>query len=235
VTGVRRKTRPARTSGAAYVEFLIVAPPLLLLFFGLTQIALVYAAELLVQHAAARAVRAAIVVLPDDDEDADYAGDEVNTLGSGDGLEAYAGAEPSGRLDAIRRAARLTLSPISPTIESLSSESIADALRGSDLASTVAGLVGSTRWTVAVTFPDGAGGYLSSFGPRDQITAKVTFLYACAVPLARALVCDGWMGLDEGARERLSTNGAGLAAAATASGLRFAALEAERTMPNQGR
>jgi hypothetical protein len=218
-----------------YVEFLVVLPPLLLLFFGLTQLGLIYGAKLLVEHAAARAVRAAIVVLPDDDEDADYAGDPVNTLGAGAGLAAYSSAPSGGRLDEIRKAARLTLAPISPSLDSLASGSIAGAIGGAGIASTVAGLLGFTEWTVAVTFPDGEGGYRSSFGARDDVTARVTFLYRCAVPLARALMCDGWLGLDEASRERLSINGGGVAAVATASGWRFAALEAERTMPNQGR
>ena len=222
--------------GAVYVEFLIVLPPLLLLFFGLTQMGLVYGAELLVQHAAARAVRAAIVVLPDDDEDAEYAGDPPNSVGEGaTGLDAYAAAASGGRLDAIRSAARLTLSPLSPTLDSLAAGSIADAIGGASVASAVAGLLGSTAWTVAVTFPDGDGGYRTSFGPRDDVTAKVTFLYRCAVPLGRALVCDGWEDLDAGARERLSTNGGAIASVAALSGSRFVALEAERTMPNQGR
>jgi Flp pilus assembly protein TadG len=232
VTG---RLRRWRADGAAYVEFLIVMPPLLLLFFGLAQLGLLYGAELLVQHAAARAVRAAIVVLPDDDEGADYAGDAVNSVGgSGEGLEAYGTAAPGGRLEAIRTAARLTLAPLSPALGSGASDSIAGAL-GAGLASSAAGLLGFTRWTVAVTFPDGEGGYRTAFEPRGDVTARVTFLYRCAVPLARALLCDGWAGLGEGARERLSTTGGGVALAAAASGWRFAALEAERTMPNQGR
>jgi len=230
------RKRHENLAGVVYVEFLIVLPPLLLLFFGLTQIALVYGAKLLVQHAAARAVRAAIVVLPDDHEDADYAGDPINSIGeSGEGLEAYGNAASGGRLDAIRKAARLTLAPISPTLDSVTSNSIAGALGGGGIASTVVGLLGFTDWTVAVTFPDGAGGYRTSFGPRDNVTVKVTYLYTCAVPLARELVCSGWLGLEEGERARISTNGGGIAATATASGWRFAALEAERTMPNQGR
>jgi hypothetical protein len=229
----RRKARSR--AGAAYVEFLVVAPPLLLLFFGLTQIGLVYGAELLVQHAAARAVRAAIVVLPDDAEGADYAGDPLNGLGSGEGLAAYRSAPAGGRLDAIRKAARLTVAPISPSLDSIASGSIADAISGSGTASTVAGLLGFTAWTVAVTFPDGSGGYLASFGPRDPITARVTFLYRCAIPLGRSLMCAAYGDLPKEARERLETNGSGLAAAAAVSGSRFVALEAERTLPNQGR
>jgi Flp pilus assembly protein TadG len=218
-----------------YVEMLIVTPPLLLLFLGLTQLALVFAAELLVQHAAARAVRAAIVVLPDDAEGADYAGDPLNSVGSGEGLAAYRAAPAGGRLDAIRKAARLTLSPISPSFDSIASGSIADALAGAGTGTTVAGLVGFTAWTVAVTFPDGAGGYLSTFGPRDSVTARVTFLYRCAVPLGRELVCSAYGDLPAPARERIEINGGGVAVAAIASGARFAALEAERTLPNQGR
>jgi hypothetical protein len=232
---MRARRDESREAGAAYVEFLVVAPPLLLLFLGLAQLGLVFGAELLVQHAAARAARAAIVVLPDDAEGADYAGDPLNSLGAGEGLDAYRAAVAGGRLDAIRKAARLTLAPIAPTFDSLASGSVADALSGGGTISTVVGLLGFTAWTVAVTFPDGAGGYAATFGPRDPVTARVTLLYRCAVPLGRALLCDAYPDLPPGARERLETNGAGLAAAATASGARFVALEAERTLPNQGR
>lgn len=229
------RSRPGGAGGAAYVEFLIVLPPLLLLFFGLAQLGLVYGAGLLVRHAAARAARAAIVVLPDDAEGADYAGDPLNAVGGGgEGLAAYAAAAPGGRLDAIRSAARLTLSPLSPDPGAGDGGSIEGAL-AAGAGAAAAGLLGFTRWTVAVTFPDGQGGYRTEFEPRGDVTARVTFLFRCAVPIARAVVCGGWGALDEGARERLSTNGGGLAAAAALSGWRFAALEAERTMPNQGR
>jgi hypothetical protein len=51
--------------GAVYVEFLVVFLPLLTLFLSLVQLAFVEIANLVTKHAAVGAVRAAIVVLPD--------------------------------------------------------------------------------------------------------------------------------------------------------------------------
>jgi hypothetical protein len=52
--------------GAVYVEFLIVFLPLFVLFMSLVQFAFVQVANIVTKHAAVSAVRAAIVVLPDD-------------------------------------------------------------------------------------------------------------------------------------------------------------------------
>lgn len=53
-------------SGAVYVEFLICFTPVFLLFLGVVQLGLLYAGQLLVQHAAIVGVRSAVVVLDDD-------------------------------------------------------------------------------------------------------------------------------------------------------------------------
>jgi hypothetical protein len=49
--------------GVVYVEFLLAFPPLFLLFMAICQLSLAATAKVVVQHAASRAVRAAIVVL----------------------------------------------------------------------------------------------------------------------------------------------------------------------------
>jgi Flp pilus assembly protein TadG len=234
---MRRPVRNRGIRGAAYVEFLAVVFPLLTLFLGLTQLALIYGADLLVQQAAARAARAAIVILPDDHEEADYGGVPLNQIGGGgdDGLAAYTDAPSGGRLAAIRDAARITLAPISPAIESFAGSSVAAALGESSAATVLAGLVGWTEWAVAVSFPDGEGGFRTAFDPRGPVTARVTFLYRCAIPLARRLMCAGVEDLPTARREALLTNGGALAGAAALGGWRLVALEAERTLPNQGR
>lgn len=56
-----------------YVEFLIVLMPLLTLWLGMLQLALLYIGHLVVQHASVTACRAAIVVL--DDDPGDYGAD----------------------------------------------------------------------------------------------------------------------------------------------------------------
>lgn len=53
--------------GAVYLEMLISYLPVLLFFFGVLQLADVAAAHLIVERAAGAAVRAAVVVIPDDE------------------------------------------------------------------------------------------------------------------------------------------------------------------------
>ena len=53
-------------TGGVYVEFLIAFLPIFFFFLGLVQLAFVQTANLVVKHAATKAVRAAVVVLPDD-------------------------------------------------------------------------------------------------------------------------------------------------------------------------
>lgn len=250
--------------GAVYVELLIVLWPLSLLWLGLGQLGLLYAADILVEHAAARAVRAAIVILPDDHpgwEDR-YAGVEPLTLGgSGDGLEGYSSAPDGGRLELIRRAARITLSSISPGI-------------GGSVPGSLLGYVW-TDWAVAVTFPSGSL-YQTEFAPTQRLSARVTYLFPCVVPLVDRLMCSSYYGfeaelspqvrdalssqgrldkvkgrldrgLDERARRELDTvdgwilgaAGLGLALGGfpqnSLGASRFIALTAEQTMPMQGR
>jgi len=52
--------------GAVYVEFLVAFFPMLTLFLSVVQLADLYAAKLVVRHAAYRAARAGAVVFPDD-------------------------------------------------------------------------------------------------------------------------------------------------------------------------
>ncbi len=230
-----RDRRTMRNSGAVYVEFLVVIIPFLTLFLGLTQLALVYSAQLMVEHAAARAVRAAVVILPDDHEEADYGGVPLNQVGtSGEGLEAYATAPSGGRLAAIGDAARLTLSPVAPSMDSIASSSVAGAISGNGALGLALGALGWNEWAVAVTFVDSEGGYVTSFEPRGPVTARVTFLFRCAVPMARRLMCSSFDDLDSKRREALMTNGGLLAGIADVAGWQLLALEAERTFPNQG-
>ncbi len=222
--------------GAVYVEFLAVIGPLLTLFLGLTQLALLYATNLLVGHAAARAARAAIVILPDDHEDADYAGVPLNQVGNGvEGVLGYATAPGGGRLEAIRDAARLTLAPLSPPLDSFGGDSVAEALGEVDGVDVLAGLFGWSRLAVAIGFPDGEGGFRTSFEPRGPVTVRVTYLARCAVPLGRKLLCGPWTGLGDEQRALLAQNGGALASMAVLGEWDVIAIEAQRTLPNQGR
>ena len=53
------------TGGAVYVEFLVAFIPFFVMVLGMMQLALMYSAHLVVQHAANTAARAAIVVMPE--------------------------------------------------------------------------------------------------------------------------------------------------------------------------
>ncbi len=253
--------------GGVYVEFLIVFFPMMTLWLGLAQIGLMYGAHVLVHSAAARAARAAIVIIADDREGHEqrYGNVPPYQIGTGGaGLEAYKNAPSGGRLHTIRRAARITLATISPSLGS------------SPPGNMVSFMVGYlwTELAVAVTFPDGDGGYLASFDNNvGRITTKVTFLYRCSVPIASRLMCSPYFGsdsvipeetletlenagidtpfesgIDGQAQEELETVGGdtlglfsmGLDIADSlfdtdAGGWRFIPLSAEKTLPLQGR
>ena len=261
--------------GAAYVEFLIVIWPLLVLLLGLTQIGLMYGAHLLVCQAAAKAVRAAIVILPDENVD-DYAGVEPNRIGSegeggsdgaaggggesGDGasggLSVYENAPDNGRLDQIRMAARIVLAPVAPSLQSYLGDSLAEGIGEYPITSSLAGAMLWNAYAVAVTFPDRSNeakaeearsdeeddrdslpDFKTEFLSDEVITARVTFLYKCPVPLARGIMCSSYDDLPKQARAELETVGADTLGNKVTDflGWRFLAITAERTLPNQGR
>ena len=260
--------------GAVYVEFLVVIWPLLLLMLGLTQIGLMYSAHLLVCQAAAKAVRAAVVIFPDENVD-DYKGVAPNRIGTdgdgdgsggeggdgesgegGGGLDVYKNAPEGGRLDQIRMAARIILSPIAPALESYLGSSLADGLGDHPITSSLAGAALWNADAVAVTFPDRSkeaeakkaeaeengedappSTYKTEFQSRELITARVTFLYKCPVPLARSIMCKSYSDLPEQAQDELETVGAEQLGNIVTYflGWRFLAITAERSLPNQGR
>jgi len=111
-----QRSAPAQR-GVVYVEVLICFFPVLLTFLAICQISLLFAAQTIVQHAATRAARAAMVVLEDDPERYDGAprGDLMSGSGSSEQglpqqLAAQQGAEPTGEnlsefnVDALRSA-----------------------------------------------------------------------------------------------------------------------------------
>lgn len=225
-----------RERGAVYVEFLIVVIPFLLMFFGLCHLGLLYAADLLVSHAAAKAVRAAIVILPD--EYGDYDGVEPNRIGTGgEGLDAYRNAPDGGRLEAIRKAARYATVPIAPKLDLGNPASLAEAIGGSLSIGDVVERVITSDLAVAVTFPDGGGGYLTELPSRGLITARVTVLYRCGVPMMRSLVCHSYADLPDRAKQELATVGVSplMGMGAELLRWRFVAITAERTHSNQGK
>ncbi|HLU67869.1 MAG TPA: TadE/TadG family type IV pilus assembly protein [Kofleriaceae bacterium] len=221
--------------GSVYVELLVVVLPFLLLILGIAQLALLYVAGSLTQHAARRAVRAAVVVL--DDDPRHYGGAPRNALAGGalasdplDDLLAGLGlsGDRSGesgagraRLHAIWAAAAAPLLPLSPALVD-DGPSVASALGGGRPESRAAAAARTLRSALSISFPAGPGqsALRDRFAPEDLVTVRVTYVHRCAVPLARHVLCGGAPGGD--------APGAGEA------GGRFRVLRAEATLPNHG-
>lgn len=90
------------TSGAVFVEHLIAFAPVMLFFLSTWQLIELFTADLVVRRAANAAVRAAVVVLPDD----------PNALGRDSGINTFSGL----RREYVQRAAELVLMA-APNIE----------------------------------------------------------------------------------------------------------------------
>lgn len=234
--------------GAVYVEFLLVFMPVFLLFLAVVQLGFVYAARLVVQHAATRAARAAVVVL--DDDPARYRGEPrgrlrlggdadtpspVEAFMRGAGLGASAGDAAGGpRFRDIRSAAFVPLLAIGPTASELDGdESVGSAIGGPRERASRQSQVYSQA-ALAVTFPArGSSSSRTAFGPDDEVTVRVTYLFHCGVPLVPELMCDSVSGL----RARLSPDEQAQIRMPFLSDLtraRFLVLRAEATLHNQG-
>ena len=74
MTAKTRAARQRRGAGVVYVEFLMAFPIVLLFFLSLMELGFLYAASLMLRHAAVRAARAASVVLYDNPTYYDNAG-----------------------------------------------------------------------------------------------------------------------------------------------------------------
>ncbi|MEM1418822.1 MAG: TadE/TadG family type IV pilus assembly protein [Myxococcota bacterium] len=188
--------------GAAYTEFIIAFPVMLMLFLSLIQLALVYVGKLAVGHAAVRASRAAVVVLPDDPWH--YGGEAVNRVGYRDSGSASAEARPgafgfsgvvpggrgSSRLRAIRSAASIPLAPLSPSVTAVAREETL-ARSFPSVETTLSGALLYNRGAVAVTFPSEPGSmdFVASVDPRANVTTRVSYLFHCAVPIVGRWMC----------------------------------------------
>lgn len=214
------------TGGAVYVEFLVAFIPFFIMVLGMMQLALMYAANVIVHHAATTAARAAIVVMPDCD--ARYGGAPQNDIngggmgddpasalgalfggGGGGGGFGFPGASGGGaRLNAVRFAAGFPLVATSPSLQELShdgdprSQSLIDAIGGtsSPAVRLALGALGYNNVALAVSFVPSSGStsYLSRVGNRDDITVRVTYLFHCGVPIVSKMACDDALQLFSG-------------------------------------
>lgn len=193
--------------GVVYVEFLLVFMPVFLLFLALVRLGFVYAARLVVQHAATRAARAAVVVI--DDDPARYGGERRGRLDlsgsaagpspldvfmNGTGFGGSGSDGPGGsRFRDIRAAASIPLVAVAPATSALEGGevSVAAAIGDGDERA----LEGARRYNrdaIAVTFPSspGVNDTRTSFGASEAVTVRVTYLFRCSVPLVSATMCD---------------------------------------------
>ena len=160
-------TRPGER-GSASLSLVIVTVPFLAASFMTIHFLLIARADLVVKHAAARAVRTAVVVL--DDREDRYGGEPR-------------GAATGGRARAILEEARAPLLALAPSDGAFEGKSLGALLPDDEQRRALA-----AEWNeaaVAVSFPrgEGAAGYLGGFGANDDVTVRVTYLYPCALPL----------------------------------------------------
>lgn len=216
--------------GAVYVEFLLAFVPLFFLFLGMIQMAMAYACDLVVRHAAVTAARAAAVVI--DDNPNRYDGDArrrfetdgnqrdtvIRTLLETVLHTGSARSRPpridSERYGDIHSAASLPLLPFAPPISMIwrspADENVLNAIGTFPEGRAAFGLV-YNEVGLAVSFPNNPGerDFRSEWGrPNDEgvvgeddgraVTARVTYLFHCAVPLANRLMCEDLLSIGYG-------------------------------------
>lgn len=232
MTKPQRSERMSKTDlvrnegGAVYVEFILSFIPLLFMFLGIVQMAFLYAASLVVQHAAVTATRAASVVL--DDNPSRYDGQQRRTINGSSSSGSEAGAltglfgggsgggfgtgssSSSARLSSIRFAATVPLMTITPPPEAFfpmgRRASLATDIGFNAPETRAAMALWYTRGMMNITFPEERRG--STFrsdwsrpdanGQSGQVTARVTFLYMCGVPIVNRIMCEDGVSLMAG-------------------------------------
>ncbi len=179
---------------------------------------------------------------------ADVMDDASSVLGKvasatvGSGVESTA-PQAGARMAPIRTAAYAPLLVLAPSRRLVSKNaegSLLDSL-GGGLAQLAFGL-DYTRAASAVTIQAGPGSdtlVTEPVGRADAVTVRVTYLFACTVPLVRTLLCPSVLASSSSAGAATSSAALKYAESNDLAQLvdpstRFVAITAEATLPNQG-
>jgi hypothetical protein len=212
--GFFRKHQRNGERGAVFVEFLIAFIPMFIFFLGITQLAFMYAARGILQFAASKAVRAAIVTEEKPLRDCKNGKDgerSTDSAGGANGLQNPFGKEGASNaggnqedtsesviLNKARAGAYLPLAVLAPP-------SFAYPLVGEGLDSIAGGLGPHTtqfalgyalynRGNSAITLLDGAGKVIDpppkKFDKPQPVTVHISYLYYCMVPIASRIMCN---------------------------------------------
>ena len=202
-------------TGVVYIEFILCFFPLFLVFLGICQLSLITAARLVVGHAASRAARSASVILEEDPALFDEV--ERGVLSEGEpspdqefskvlsvlGLEgatelgeAPTGVQQGARMRPIRNAAYVPLLSLAPSVI-LAGDSLLSSVERdwADLSVAVDYLRAATAVTL-VEAPRSETLVEEPVGHKALINARVQFVFQCAVPLVRHIMCD-WLTVNE--------------------------------------
>jgi hypothetical protein len=197
----RRLRGPLR--GVVYIEVILSLIPVFIAFLGITQLALLKIGGLVVQHAATRAARAAIVILDDDPQ---YYGDAARgDLNAGEteesGLDAaltniiqeYDSAtggesyQAGARLKAIQGVAHHSLAVLSPPLSF--ERHLAAQLDGSLTRLAVGRLIYAPAASAVTLHEPGQEEPTFATDKRQKLVVRVTFLMPCSVPWVSAFMC----------------------------------------------
>jgi TadE-like protein len=197
--------------GAVFVEFIICFIPMFVFFLGITQLAFSYATKIVVQHAASKAVRAAMVSEPeakrdcpngDPGDDRDAAGfktlqdpfsTEPSSKGGGQGPSGGSEKEESPLLTKIRAAAYLPLAAMAPLVGGDGLLGVLAKGLGQYTTRFAAGYYIYNRSHAGVTFRDQDGKVLEPQPrrlPEGRVTIHVSYLHYCMIPLVSRIMCN---------------------------------------------
>jgi len=170
------------------VELIIVLLPFLTVFLGLIQLALVAVARLTVEYAAFSAARAAVVTGPRAAENP-QSSDDVSV---------------SDVASTVRTAAVLPLAGVSP-VQTSGYISVSTAIGGGDPNSALDSRTSYAEQNASVTISPQNADW------NAQVTATLKYRFACQVPLAKQVICQGASGggyyLDMTASHTLTNQG----------------------------